>query len=75
MVKTPRTLKPKNEEANDRTQMRLPKKMTLEVDRLVHKFPMWYRNRQQFVESAVREKLETLRKIEVGIRTVDEQHP
>ena len=75
MVKTPRTLKPKNDEVKDRTQIRLPIEMTLEVDRLVHKFPMWYRNRQQFVESAVREKLETLRKIEVGIHTADEQHP
>lgn len=40
-----------------RKPIRLPQAMVKEVDRIVKKFPM-YGNRQQFVESAIREKIE-----------------
>ncbi len=51
----------------ERTQMRLPKAMAEEVDRIVEKFPI-YNNRQQFVETAIREKLEKVYRIEAGLR-------
>lgn len=61
--------KPKN-----RVNIRLPKPMLDEVDRITIKFPM-YGSRQQFVESAIREKLEKVLRLEVGLRLGDEPPP
>jgi metal-responsive CopG/Arc/MetJ family transcriptional regulator len=56
-------------ENSDRITVRLPEALAQEVDRIVKKFPM-YGNRQQFVEGAVREKIEKLRQFEaVGLQS------
>ena len=39
----------------------MPKPMVDEVDRLVEAFPEFSYNRQQFIESAVREKIEKMK--------------
>jgi len=41
----------------------LPKPMVDEVDRLVEAFPEFSYNRQQFIESAIREKIEKMRTV------------
>jgi len=40
--------------------VRLPTPMMQMIDRLVSRFPHLYTNRQQFIESAIREKIEKL---------------
>ena len=40
-----------------RVQLRLPKPLCDEIDRIIQKYP-FYGNRQVFIENAVREKLE-----------------
>jgi len=47
-------------EAAKRVAIRLPKRMMAEVDRIVVDHPELNYNRQQFVESAVREKIERM---------------
>jgi len=59
MVKTARGALP-------RVGIRLPKPMMDEVDRVVEDNPDLVHNRQQFVESAVREKIEATRRIGRG---------
>ena len=60
--KMPRTLgKPV-----ERKNIRIPKPMMDEVERLVLDHPELYNNRQQFIESAVREKIENLKRIGVA---------
>jgi metal-responsive CopG/Arc/MetJ family transcriptional regulator len=49
---------------NVRVQIRLPGAMTREVDRIVREHPELNYNRQQFVESAVREKIERIKFLE-----------
>ena len=62
MRKMPRTLgKPV-----ERKNIRIPKPMMDEVERLVLDHPELYNNRQQFIESAVREKIENLKRIGVS---------
>jgi len=62
MRKMPRTLgKPV-----ERKNIRIPKPMMDEVERLVLDHPELYNNRQQFIESAVREKIENLKRIGVA---------
>lgn len=50
-----------------RINIRLPKPLIEEVERIVKKFPM-YGNRQQFVEAAIREKLEKVMKLEASFQ-------
>ena len=51
-----------------RMPVRLPEVMVTEIDRLVDHFPELGYNRQQFVESAVREKLLDLKGLEAGLQ-------
>lgn len=46
------------DEAVKRVAIRLPRRMMAAVDRIVVEHPEFNYNRQQFVESAVREKIE-----------------
>jgi len=48
-----------------RLNVRLPKPMVDEIDRIMKVFPEFNCNRQQFVESAVREKIEKLKYFEM----------
>jgi metal-responsive CopG/Arc/MetJ family transcriptional regulator len=43
---------------NHRQSMRIPKAMIEEVDRIVRDHPELHYNRQQFIECAIREKIE-----------------
>ncbi len=47
-----------------RKNIRIPKPMMDEVEKIVKDHPELYNNRQQFVESAIREKIERMRIIE-----------
>ncbi|MBS7650813.1 MAG: ribbon-helix-helix domain-containing protein [Candidatus Bathyarchaeia archaeon] len=47
-----------------RVQIRLPETMIAEVDRIVREHPELNYNRQQFVESALREKIEYIKILE-----------
>jgi hypothetical protein len=58
----------------DRTAVNIPNKMLEEIDRILQKFS-FYGNRQQFIESAVREKIEKVRLIEAGLPHEAEPHP
>jgi metal-responsive CopG/Arc/MetJ family transcriptional regulator len=58
----------------DRVPIRIPKPMINEIDRILKKSPM-YGNRQQFVESAIREKIEKVRLTEIGLRVGVERIP
>jgi Arc/MetJ-type ribon-helix-helix transcriptional regulator len=60
---------PETENKDNRIAVRLPYAMVKEVDRLVNEFPI-YGNRQQFIESAVRERLLRARVEESALRTV-----
>jgi metal-responsive CopG/Arc/MetJ family transcriptional regulator len=57
--KMPRTIN-NSPEMQKRIPVRLPSTMMSEVDRLVRKHSELNYNRQQFIESAVREKIERL---------------
>ena len=46
---------------NHRISMRIPKVMITEADRIVREHPELHYNRQQFIESAIREKIEKTR--------------
>jgi metal-responsive CopG/Arc/MetJ family transcriptional regulator len=48
-----------------RKNIRIPKPMMDEVERIVTDHPELYNNRQQFVEAAIREKIERLKLIGV----------
>ena len=48
----------------ERVAVRLPKPMLDEIDRIMKRFPEFNYNRQQFVESAVRDKNEKLKYLE-----------
>ena len=52
----PRTLRKGG--AVPRKNIRIPKPMMDEVERIVEEHPELYNNRQQFIESAIREKIE-----------------
>lgn len=47
-----------------RKNIRIPKPMMDEVEKIVTSHPELYNNRQQFIESAIREKIERLKIIE-----------
>ena len=47
-----------------RTSVGLPNPMVAEIDRIVEKYPEMNYTRQQFIESAVREKMERTRLLE-----------
>ena len=47
-----------------RTSIRIPTAMIEEITRIVDKHPELYNNRQQFIESAIREKIEKIRFME-----------
>jgi len=51
-------------EAVERVGIRVPKQMTDEINRIIEGHPELSYNRQQFVESAIREKLERIRMME-----------
>ncbi|MFQ5758105.1 MAG: ribbon-helix-helix domain-containing protein [Candidatus Bathyarchaeia archaeon] len=51
----PRTLR---KGAVPRKNIRIPKPMMDQVEKIVEEHPELYNNRQQFVESAIREKIE-----------------
>ena len=55
MIRMPKTLRG---EAVPRKNIRIPKPMMDEVERIVAEHPELYNNRQQFIESAIREKIE-----------------
>lgn len=61
----PKTKKRKIERVN----VRLPKPMVDEIDRIMKAFPEFNYNRQQFVESAIREKIEKIKVIEAGFKS------
>lgn len=65
---------PPTKKKQKRKPIRLPLPMVEEVDRIVKTFPI-YANRQQFVESAVRDKIEKVRLIEAKLQRATEQHP
>jgi len=50
---------PKSEVQVDRKNIRLPRNLIEEADRVVQKNKL-YINRQQFIESAIREKIENI---------------
>jgi len=54
--------------AVERVGIRIPKPMTDEISRIIDSHPELYYNRQQFVESAVREKIERIRLMEQGVK-------
>ena len=58
----------------DRKPIRLPLGLVEEVDRIIKKYN-FYGNRQQFVESALREKIEKVRSTEARLPHEAEQHP
>ena len=47
--------------SSDRVPIRIPAPMMEEIDRIVRELPELNYNRQQFVETAIREKIEKLR--------------
>jgi metal-responsive CopG/Arc/MetJ family transcriptional regulator len=53
--KMPRTLRG---EAVPRKNIRIPKPMMDQVERIVEEHPELYNNRQQFIEAAIRENIE-----------------
>lgn len=57
---------------SERVQIRIPEPMTKEIDRIVEKFPM-YASRQQFIETAIREKLEKVLRLEAGLQRATQQ--
>jgi hypothetical protein len=56
---------PRSEVRVERKNVRIPKKLMDEVDRVVGNSGL-YPNRQQFIESAIREKVEKLRVFDAG---------
>ena len=64
MTRMPRTLRGG---AVPRKNIRIPKPMMDAVERIVEEHPELYNNRQQFIESAIREKIENF-----VLRTPDE---
>lgn len=53
---------------SERVPIRIPAPMVEEIDRIVREFPELNYNRQQFVETAIREKIEKLRTIDTKRR-------
>ena len=58
-----------------RVNVRVPKPMMDEVDRICFGHPEFNYNRQQFIESAVRERIERIRQLEAGLQHADDMHP
>jgi len=56
----PRTLKKKVK----RLPIRIPEPMMVEIDRIIDAFPEFHFNRQQFVETAIREKIVSMKQLE-----------
>jgi metal-responsive CopG/Arc/MetJ family transcriptional regulator len=52
-----------------RINIRIPKAMADEIDRIVEKMPYIAINRQQFVERAISEKIERVRLIEARLES------
>ncbi len=50
--------------AVERVGIRIPKPMTDEINRIIKDHPELSYNRQQFVESAIREKIERVQAVE-----------
>ncbi len=53
----------------ERVGIRIPKPMTDEINRIIEGHPELSYNRQQFVESAIREKIEKIKLMERGEKT------
>ena len=51
--------------ATPRTPIRIPTPMMNEVDRIVDDHPELKYNRQQFIETAIREKIQTIQALEM----------
>jgi metal-responsive CopG/Arc/MetJ family transcriptional regulator len=51
-----------------RKNIRIPKPMMDEVERIVTDHPELYNNRQQFIESAIRERIEKMKTLDAGKR-------
>lgn len=64
----PRTKK----DSPPRISIGIPKRMIDEVDRIVENHKEFNYNRQQFIESAIREKIMRLKLLEAGLRGVTE---
>ena len=69
-IKTPHT----NNNETDRIPIRLPLGLVEEVDRIIKKYN-FYGNRQQFVEFALREKIEKVRSTEAKLPHEAKKHP
>jgi len=54
-----------------RVGIRIPKPMTDEINRIIDSHPALYYNRQQFVETAIREKIERIKAMERGLSLDD----
>ena len=52
----------------DRTNIRIPTAMIREIKRIVDEFPELYNNRQQFIESAIREKILQIKLIAAKVK-------
>lgn len=61
-------------QGKDRKQIRLPKALVQEVDRIIEKYGH-YGNRQKFIEHAISEKLDKARLIEAGLQREVEKRP
>ena len=55
--------------SSERVPIRIPAPMIEEIDRIVRDLPELNYNRQQFVETAIREKIEKLRSISTEKRS------
>jgi len=56
----------------ERVNVRLPKPMVEEIDRIVKKFKEMNWNRQQFIETAIREKIMRIKSIEANLNFTDD---
>ena len=60
---------PRTKTTIERVNIRIPKPLMDEVDRIIEKYSELSYNRQQFVEVAVREKIEKLKFVSAGEKT------
>lgn len=61
----------KKRKAVERVSIRIPKPMTDEINRIIEGHPELCYNRQQFVESAIREKIERIKLVERDEKTTN----
>jgi metal-responsive CopG/Arc/MetJ family transcriptional regulator len=55
---------------NARKNIRIPARMAKEIDKTAAEQPELYYNRQQFIESAIREKIERMRPVGARVLTL-----